>query len=108
MIVGMGKNTLGLDKNIIMEAFIGMFNDDYSKGIQSTVGFRNGDNGVFYGRLMTDGLGFSGDSGSIVNPASPGSSTMGGKKPDIEKVVTCFSLKSMIYYYNLGNNKTGG
>ena len=68
----------------------------------------SGDDGVIYGRIMTDGLGFSGDSGSIVNPASPGSSTMGGKKPDIEKVVTCFSLKSMIYYYNLGNNKTGG
>lgn len=108
MIVGMGKNTLGLDKNIILECFIGMFNESYGSSVQSTVGFRNGDSGVFYGRLMTDGLGFSGDSGSIVNPASPGTSTMGGKKPDIEKVVTCFSLKSMVYYYNLGNNKTGG
>ena len=108
MIIGMGRNTLGFDKSIIMEAFIGMFNESYGNTTKSKVGFRNGDSGVFYGRLMTDGLGFSGDSGSIVNPASPGSSTMGGKKPDIEKVVTCFALKSMIYYYNLGNKTTGG
>ena len=112
MIIGMGHNTLSFDKNMIMEAFIGLFNEDYKTKKQSIIGFRNGDNCVFYGRLMTDGFGFdtSGDSGGngITNPACPGSSTMGGKKPDIEPVVTCFKLKSMIYYYNLGNKTTGG
>ena len=112
MIIGMGHNTLSFDKNIIMEAFIGLFNEEYKVKKQSIIGFRNGDDCVFYGRLMTDGFGFdtSGDSGGkgITNPACPGSSNMNSKKPDIEKVVTCFSLKSMIYYYNLGNNKTGG
>ena len=112
MIIGMGKNTLSFDSHVIMEAFIGLFNDDYKTKKQSIIGFRNGGGSVFYGRLMTDEFGFdtSGDSGGIgiTNPAAPGASTLSGKKPDIEKVVTCFSLKSMIYYYNLGNNKTGG
>ena len=70
MIIGMGHNTLSFDKNIIMEAFIGLFNDEYKTKKQSIIGFRNGDNCVFYGRLMTDGFGFdtSGDSVVTVLP----------------------------------------
>ena len=108
MVLGMGNNNFSMDKNIIMEAFIGLFNDSYNDNgdPKSNVSFRNNDSGVLYGRIMTDGLGFSNDSGSILYPASPAASTLPGPNPDMEKVVTCFSLKSMIYYYQLGNNKT--
>lgn len=108
MVLGMGHNKFSMDKNIIMEAFIGLFNDSYNDNgsPKSTLSFRNNDAGVQYGRIMTDGLGFSNDSGSILYPASPAASTLPGPNPDMEKVVTCFSLKSMIYYYQLGNNKT--
>lgn len=103
MVLGMGNNKFCIDKNIIMEAFIGLFNDSYGDSPKSTLSFRNNDAGVLYGRIMTDGLGFSNDSGSILYPASPAASTLPAPNPDMEKVVTCFSLKSMIYYYGLGN-----
>ena len=106
MVLGMGHNKFCVDKNIIMEAFIGLFNDSYGDNPKSYLSFRNNDAGVMYGRIMTDGLGFSNDSGSIKYPASPAASTLPAPNPDMEKVVTCFKLKSMIYYYGLGNNKT--
>lgn len=107
MVLGMGRNKFSIDKNIIMEAFIGLFNDSYNDdgSPKSTLSFRNNDAGVLYGRIMTDGLGFSNDSGSILYPASPAASTLPAPNPDMEKVVTCFSLKSMIYYYGLGGNQ---
>ena len=110
MIIGMGENTVKFDKNIILECFIGLFNDEYNDNgsAKSKLIFRNGDSGVLYGRIMTDGYDDA-DGGSIVNPACPGSSSFNGSTPDMTKVVTCFSLKSMVYYYNLGsNNQTGG
>lgn len=100
MVIGMGKNTFALDKNIIMEAFIGLFNDSYGSTPQSKFTFRNNDGGVFYGRVMTDGYDDC-DSGSMKNPASPGSSALPAKDPPIKKLVTGFSLNSMKYYYNL-------
>ena len=106
MIIGMGHNTVKFDKNIILEAFLGLFNDSYDTDSQSKLIFRNGDAGVFYGRMMTDGYDDA-DGGSILNPAAPGSSSFNGSKPPIQKAVTNFALKSMIYYYNLGNNKSG-
>lgn len=106
MILGMGHNQLLIDKAVVIEAFIGMFNEKYETDKQSLVGFRNGDNAVFYGRLMTDGLGFVGvggavDSGNIFNPASPGTSTLIGSDPTLKKLITGFKLTSMIYYYDL-------
>ena len=102
MIIGMAKNEVSLDKCIVMEAFVGLFNSSYNpNSTQSTLSFRNNDSGVMYGRIMTDGLGFSNDSGSIKYPASPASSSISPTPPDIEPIITGFALKSMKYYYNL-------
>ena len=107
MVLGMGKNYFILDKAVIMEAFIGMFNENYDTDGQSKVAFRNGDSAVFYGRLMTDGIGFQEnggvDSGAIYNPACPGSSTLSSISGDGEpqKLRTGFQLTAMIYYYDL-------
>lgn len=100
MVIGMGKNTFALDKNIIMEAFIGLFNDSYGSTASSHFTYRNNDKGAMYGRLMTDGYDDS-DTGSVKMPACPGSSNLDAPDPDMKKLVTCFSLKSMIYYYGL-------
>ena len=111
MIIGMGHNNVKFNKQILMEAFIGLFNDSYNDdgSPKSVLSFGNGDKGTMYGRIMTDGLGFNNDQGSILYPASPAASSLPGPNPDMEKVVTAFSLKSMVYYYNLGsNNQTGG
>ena len=100
MVLGMGKNVFKTDKNIILECFIGMFNESYDPdNPKSHVSFRNGDSGVFYGRIMTDGLNFNGDSGAITMPAAPGASSMPNNDPGIKKAVTGFSLVSMQYYY---------
>lgn len=100
MVLGMGNNVFKTDKNIILECFIGMFNESYDENNpKSHVSFRNGDSGVFYGRIMTDGLNFNNDSGAIVMPASPGASSIPAPNPGIKKVVTGFSLVSMQYYY---------
>lgn len=105
MVIGMGHNTFLTDQAVIMEAFVGMFNEKYDTDKQSMVGFRNGDSAVFYGRLMTDGLGFGTngqvDSGNIFNPACPGTSTLIGSDPTLKKLITGFKLTSMIYYYDL-------
>lgn len=109
MIIGMGNNVVQMDKNVIMEAFIGLFNDSYdANNPKSYVRFRNGDDSVIYGRVMTDGLGFQGedcgqDSGGkgITMPASPGASSIPSKNTGVKKVVTGFSLTSMKYYYNI-------
>ena len=100
MVIGMGNNTFSLDKNILMEAFIGLFNDSYGSSAKSHFTFRNNDGGVFYGRVMTDGYDDS-DSGSMVNPASPSASALPSPNPPIKKVVTGFSLNSMKYYYGI-------
>ncbi len=100
MIIGMGNNKLALDKNILMEAFIGLFNDSYGATTKSKFTFRNCDNGVFYGRVMTDGYDDS-DSGSMTNPGSPTASSLPAPNPPIKKVVTGFSLNSMKYYYGI-------
>ena len=104
MVIGMGKNTFALDKNIIMEAFIGLFNESYGSTAQSHFTYRNNDKGAMYGRLMTDGYDDS-DTGSVKMPACPGSSNMDAPDPDMKKLVTCFSLKSMIYYYGIEKAK---
>ena len=111
MIIGMANNDLVFSKFILMESFIGLFNDSYNDDgtPKSNLSFGNNDSGTLYGRIMTDGLGFGGDQGSILYPASPAASSLPGPNPDMEKVVTNFALKSMVYYYNLGsNNQTGG
>lgn len=100
MVIGMGKNVFALDKNILMEAFIGLFNDSYGATAKSKFTFRNNDGGVFYGRVMTDGYDDS-DSGSMKNPASPGASSLPSPNPPVKKVVTGFSLNSMKYYYGI-------
>lgn len=100
MVIGMGNNVFALDKNIIMEAFIGLFNDSYGSTAKSKFTFRNNDGGVFYGRVMTDGYDDS-DSGSMKNPASPGASSLPSPNPPIKKMVTGFSLNSMKYYYGI-------
>ena len=103
MIIGMGNNQFLMDKNIVMEAFIGLFNDSYNANgdPKSTLSFRNNDSGVMYGRIMTDGLGFNNDGGSIKYPASPAASSITPTPPDIEPIISGFELKSMKYYYNL-------
>ncbi|MBR3247795.1 MAG: hypothetical protein IKG03_05320 [Clostridiales bacterium] len=112
MVIGMGKNVFQTDKNIILEAFIGLFNETYdADNPASYIRFRNGDDGVIYGRIMTDGLGFQGeggtDSGAIAMPASPGASSIPAKDTGVKKVVTGFSLKSMRYYYNITPGEGG-
>ena len=100
MVLGMGNNIFKTDKNIILECFIGLFNEEYNPDKpKSNVIFRNGDSGVIYGRIMTDGLNFNSDGGAINMPASPGASSMPNNDPGIKKVVTGFSLVSMQYYY---------
>lgn len=106
MVIGMGNNTFALDKNIIMEAFIGLFNESYGSSSKSHFTYRNNDKGAMYGRLMTDGYDDS-DSGSVKMPACPGSSNMDEPDPDMKKLVTCFSLKSMVYYYGFETGKGG-
>ena len=106
MVIGMGHNKFIVDKAVVIEAFVGLFNEKYESDKQSLVGFRNGDSAVFYGRLMTDGLGFVGengqaDQGSIFNPACPGTTTLIGSDPTLKKLITGFKLTSMIYYYDL-------
>ncbi|MBO4681676.1 MAG: hypothetical protein J5623_07205 [Clostridiales bacterium] len=106
MVIGMGKNTFQICKNAVLEAFVGLFNESYGDSAQSKFLFKNGDNGVFYGRLMTDGYDDE-DGGKIAMPACPGSSNMDAPDPDMKKLVTCFSLKSMVYYYGFETGKGG-
>ena len=100
MVIGMGNNTFKVCKNAILESFVGLFNESYGDNVKSKFLFQNNDSGVFYGRLMTDGY-YDSDQGCISMPACPGSSNMDAPDPDMKKLVTCFSLKSMIYYYGL-------
>ena len=116
MVLGMSHNDFAIDKAVVLESFVGMFNDSYDDDAQSKVAFRNGDAAVFYGRLMTDGLGFqnpysnSADSGNIFNPACPGSEifeTISGGDSTPEKMRSGFTLEKMIYYYNIQSANQG-
>ena len=110
MVIGMNNNLFQTDKHLILEAFVGLFNfkpkTEKDKPTTSRMSFRNADDSVIYGRLMTDQLGFGAgeqkDSSSITMPASPGASTLPNPNPKIKKVVTGFKLESMVYYYGLG------
>ena len=100
MVIGMGNNVFEIDKNVIMESFIGLFNDSYGTTTKSTLSIRNNDKGVFYGRFMTDGYDDK-DAGKWNMPATPGSSALPSPNPPIKKLVTGFSLNSMKYYYGI-------
>ena len=106
-IIGMGNNDLKFDRKIILEAYIGLFNDEYPDNkVNSHVAFRNGSNKpgeeeAVYVSIMTDGLNFSGDSGHILLPATPSSSSLPAPNPGIKKKVSGFTLKTMKYYYGI-------
>ena len=100
MVIGMGNNHFELDKNVLMEAFIGLFNDSYEKANQSMIRIRNNDNGAYYCRFMTDGYSDK-DAGNWDMPATPSSTALPNPNPPIKKLVTGFSLNSMKYYYNI-------
>ena len=100
MVIGMGHNTFEIDKNIIMETFIGLFNDSYGSKSNSTLSIRNNDNGVLYSRIMTDGYDDK-DAGKWYMPATPGASSLPSPNPPFKKMVTGFSLSSMKYYYGI-------
>ena len=104
MVIGMGNNTFRVCKYAVVEAFVGLFNESYGDSVKSNVQFVNWDDGVFYGRLMTDGYTDS-DQGKVNMPACPGSTNMQGIDPDMKKLVTSFSLKSMVYYYGIQTGK---
>ena len=105
MVVGMGNNVFAIDKNFVLESFVGLFNKDYGKGNSSVFRSRNGQSNLLYGRLMTDGYD-DWDGGGLVMPASPGSSNVDGVDPGFKKLKTNFSLVKMVYYYNLTSNKS--
>ena len=100
MVIGMGHNHFELDKNVILEGFVGLFNDSYEKANQSMIKIRNNDNGAYYCRFMTDGYNDA-DGGNWYMPATPSSTALPNPNPPIKKLVTGFSLNSMKYYYNI-------
>jgi hypothetical protein len=100
MVIGMGHNHFEIDKNVLMEAFIGLFNESYDTANQSMIKIRNNDHGVFYCRFMTDGYSDA-DGGNWSMPATPQSSALPNPNPPIIKLVTGFSLNSMKYYYGI-------
>ena len=100
MVIGMGHNTFEIDKNIIIESFIGLFNDSYGSKSNSTLSIRNNDHGVLYSRIMTDGYDDK-DAGKWYMPATPGASSLPEPNPPFKKMVTGFSLNSMKYYYGI-------
>ncbi|MCR5340186.1 MAG: hypothetical protein K6E60_02455 [Saccharofermentans sp.] len=102
MVIGMGHNTFLIEQNVIIEAFIGLFNDSYGSETKSTLKVRNLVNGVLYARVMTDGFEDkdSGGDGWYM-PATPGASSLPSPNPPFKKVVTGFSLNSMKYYYGI-------
>ena len=106
-VIGMGNNTFSIDKNMVIEAFIGLFNKDYGGENHSTFKTRNSKDNLLYGRIMTDGYDDTTDGGGVTMPASPASSKIDNVDPGFKKVVTNFTLVKMVYYYNLNSNKTG-
>jgi len=100
MVIGMGHNKFTIDKNIIMESFIGLFNDSYGSTPNSNLVIRNNDSGVLYSRVMTDGYDDA-DAGKWYMPATPGASSLPPPNPPFKKLVTGFSLNAMKYYYGI-------
>ena len=100
MVIGMGHNKFTIDKNIIMESFIGLFNDSYGSTPNSNLVIRNNDRGVLYSRVMTDGYDDA-DAGKWYMPATPGASSLPPPNPPFKKLVTGFSLNAMKYYYGI-------
>ena len=105
-VIGMGNNTFSIDKCMVIEAFIGLFNKDYGGDNKSTFKTRNSKDNLIYGRIMTDGYEDTTDGGGITMPASPSSSNIDSVDPGFKKCVTNFTLVKMVYYYNLTSNKT--
>ena len=105
MVIGMGHNHFELDKNVLMESYVGLFNDSYEKSNQSMIRIRNNDSGAYYCRFMTDGYNDK-DAGKWDMPATPSSTALPNPNPPIKKLVTGFSLNSMKYYYGI-NPVTG-
>ena len=101
MIIGLGKNEFAIGKGMVMETFVGLFNDSYTTGkSKSKFCVYNGKSDILYGRLMTDGYDDK-DGGGLVMPASPGASNLSGIDPGLHPLVTNFTLNNMIYYYYL-------
>ena len=100
MIIGMGNNKFTIDKNIIIESFIGLFNETYGSTSKSNLVIRNNDSGVLYSRIMTDGYDDA-DAGKWYMPATPGASSLPPPNPPFKKLVTGFSLNAMKYYYGI-------
>ena len=102
MVIGMGNNEFKIEKNVIIEAFIGLFNDSYGSTPKSKLIMRNQTDGVLYARIMTDGFDDldSGGQGWYM-PATPGASSLPSPNPPFKKLVTGFSLNAMKYYYGI-------
>ena len=104
-VIGMGNNKFSIDKCMVIEGFIGLFNEDYTNN-HSEFNARNSKDSILYGRIMTDGYDDNTSGGGIAMPASPGSSNVDAVDPGFKKLVTNFTLVKMVYYYNLNSNKT--
>ena len=101
MVIGLGKNEFAVGKSMVLETFVGLFNDSYTTGkSKSKFCVYNGKTDILYGRLMTDGYDDK-DGGGLVMPASPGASNLSGIDPGLHPLVTNFTLNNMIYYYYL-------